>query len=350
MIGEEVIFTDNVSKALDSCLKSAAADKVCLLVDNNTRKYCLPLIEASVSDSVKIIEIPSGEEYKTIDTLIGVWAEMSDAGMSRRSLLICLGGGVVCDLGGFAAATYMRGIRRINIPTTLLADVDASTGGKTAIDFRSVKNEIGVFSEAYQVLISPEFLTTLPEHEFMSGYGEMIKHALLDSDVALDRVKEMIPLTAGHNMLDVLTQSVNFKASVVASDPLDNGLRHVLNLGHTAGHAFESLGVAKGYELAHGVAVAYGLCIALILSRMLCGFPAEKMYDTIRHIRNVFGVMPLACDDYPELLRLMRKDKKNEGDIIHFVLLHDVGKPEIGVAVSESEIESALDIYRDLCE
>lgn len=347
---QSVILTSDIRNSLRDCLSAFNTDWIGLLVDSNTRNKCLPLIGEILPDNITIIDISAGEQNKTLDTVVRVWGELSDADFTRNSLLICLGGGVVCDLGGFAASTFKRGIRRINIPTTLLADVDASVGGKTAIDFRGIKNEIGLFSNPDFVIISPEFLHTLPKREILSGYGEILKHSLLDCDKSLIRACDLeLGNISQYTMLEVIRHSVEFKASVVASDPYDNGLRHILNLGHTAGHAFESFAISHGHDITHGVAVAYGLSIAVILSRLHSGFSADKMYMIVRHIREIFGVMPLTCEDYPEILQLMRKDKKNRDGKITFVLLEDVGIPRINIPIGEDEIESAIDIYRDIC-
>lgn len=341
-----IVFSADPDNALSAEIDRLSPDRIMVVTDSNTRNLCLPLLRNFENQA--ITEIPAGEAYKTADTLTGLWHTMADAGLTRRSAVVCLGGGVVCDVAGMAAATFKRGVRRINIPTTLLAAVDASVGGKTAIDFCGVKNMIGVFSEPDAVIISAAFHGTLPRRELLSGHGEMLKHGLLSGAPLLIRTLDagLAPGT------DLIRESVELKARVVASDPFDTGYRHILNLGHTAGHAIEALANSRGTDCSHGAAVAHGLGVALVLSRMLCGLDSGIMYRVTGHIASLFGPPPVSCDDYPELLRLMGADKKNMPaagtDTYSFVLLEDAGRPLESVAVSRSDVESALDIYRDL--
>ena len=325
-------------------------DRLFVLVDSNTERHCLPLISnMSGIGNAQVISIGATDENKTLDTLSQVWHALQEGGATRHSLMINLGGGMVTDLGGFAASTFKRGLNYINIPTTLLAMVDASVGGKTGINFGGLKNEVGVFSNAKTVLIDTVFLKTLDNENLLSGYAEMLKHGLISDDahwselLSLDNLAQQ---TADSRFLQMLTDSVAVKERIVKEDPTEQGLRKALNLGHTAGHAFESLALTRKPVL-HGYAVAYGLICELYLSVIKTGFPVDKMRQTVRFIRENYGQMPITCDDYPTLLQLMSHDKKNVAGVINFTLLGDIGDIRINQTASEEDIKEALDFYRE---
>ena len=255
---------------------------------------------------------------------------------------------MVTDLGGFAASTFKRGIAFINIPTTLLAMVDASVGGKTGFNFGGLKNEIGVFNNARSVIIDTTFLQTLDQENILSGYAEMLKHGLID---CLDHWSALlnypiIPSSSSTLIAPLVSRSIAVKQRIVLEDPTEKGLRKALNLGHTAGHAFESIALER-QPILHGYAVAYGLVVELYLSVIKCGFPTDKMRQTVRFIREHYGQMPVTCNDYPHLLELMHHDKKNLGTAINFTLLGDVGDIHINQTATEAEITEALDFYRE---
>ena len=255
---------------------------------------------------------------------------------------------MVTDLGGFAASTFKRGIAFINIPTTLLSMVDASVGGKTGFNFGGLKNEIGVFRNAQSVIIDTCFLQTLDTENLLSGYAEMLKHGLLDTTA---HWAEVIGWNVEDNRWRVtasaIATSVAVKERIVEADPQEQGLRKALNLGHTIGHAFESLALTTPSPILHGYAVAYGLVCELYLSVVKCGFPVDKMRQTVRFIFDHYGRMPITCDDYPRLLELMTHDKKNTSGTINFTLLADIGDIRINQTASSKEIEEALDFYRE---
>jgi 3-dehydroquinate synthase len=281
-----------------------------------------------------------------------VWKALHDLGAARRSLVINVGGGVVTDLGGFAAATFMRGVNFINVPTTLLAAVDASVGGKTGINLNGVKNEVGVFAEPYASVISTTYFTTLTDQELLSGYAEMLKHGLLESDAALSKLLNysvIYPEFDREKLLPLIEESVGVKARVVESDFRESGARKALNLGHTVGHAFESLALRRQSPLPHGYAVAQGTIVALILSHLKLGFPSATLHSFAKYVLENYRAFDITCDDYDELLRFMSYDKKNykHGET-RFTLLERVGVPHVDVVCSPDEIKSALDIYRDM--
>ena len=252
---------------------------------------------------------------------------------------------MVTDLGGFAASTFKRGINYINIPTTLLSMVDASVGGKTGINFRGLKNEIGVFNNAETVILDTQFLKTLDTENILSGYAEMLKHGLIDSEAHWAELINSDLCNLGY-LSKLLEKSVAVKQRIVTEDPTEQGIRKALNLGHTVGHAFESFALNKR-PILHGYAVAYGLVCELYLSAIKTGFPTDKMHQTVNFIHEHYGRMGITCDDYPQLLELMTHDKKNVAGVINFTLLGGIGDIRINQHATKDEIYEALDFYRE---
>jgi len=298
---------------------------------------------------VQTIVIPPGDQHKTLDSLCHVWEQLQQHGATRHSLLINLGGGMITDLGGFAAGTFKRGIHCINIPTTLLAMVDASVGGKTGINFGGLKNEIGVFRNASAVIVDTLFLQSLDMENLLSGYAEMLKHGLISTPAMLG---ELLQYDFNGNidyslLARLLEDSVAVKQRIVLEDPTEQGLRKALNLGHTMGHAFESLALRRQKPVLHGYAVAWGLVGELYLSTVKTGFPSATMRQVVSFIVNHYGKMDISCDDYDELIELMTHDKKNIGGEINFSLLSGVGELMLNQTATKKEIEEALDFYRD---
>ena len=254
---------------------------------------------------------------------------------------------MVTDLGGFAASTFKRGINYINIPTTLLAMVDASVGGKTGINFRGLKNEVGVFSNASTVILDTIFLKTLDAENIRSGYAEMLKHGLISNEqMWAELVTYELESPDLSKLSRMLADSVAVKQRIVTEDPLEQGIRKALNLGHTVGHAFESFAL-KHKPILHGYAVAYGLISELYLSTIKTGFPSDKMHQTVSFIKEHYGKMTITCDDYPTLLELMTHDKKNVAGTINFTLLGGIGDIRINQTATKEDIYEALDFYRE---
>ena len=254
---------------------------------------------------------------------------------------------MVTDLGGFAASTFKRGINYINIPTTLLSMVDASVGGKTGINFRGLKNEIGVFNNAASVILDTQFLRTLDQENILSGYAEMLKHGLISNEQMWAELLNYDIEAPNFGLLQrMVEESVAVKQRIVTEDPTEQGIRKALNLGHTAGHAFESFALRK-HPILHGYAVAYGLICELYLSAVKTGFPSDKMHQTVSFIKAHYGKMTITCDDYPTLLELMTHDKKNTAGIINFTLLGGIGDIRINQTATQEEIYEALDFYRE---
>ena len=345
---QKVVISDNLQKALTEAYMTCEHDRTFILADETTEKCCLPLINgADCLKGASTIIIGSTDANKTLESLAHVWEELGEGGATRHSLLINIGGGMVTDLGGFAASTFKRGINYINIPTTLLAMVDASVGGKTGINFRGLKNEVGVFSNASTVILDTRFLKTLDSENIRSGYAEMLKHGLISNEPMW---AELLNFDLEHPDLDILqtmlSDSVKVKQRIVTEDPLEQGIRKALNLGHTTGHAFESFAL-RHKPILHGYAVAYGLISELYLSTIKAGFPSEKMHQTVNFIKEHYGKMDITCDDYPTLLELMTHDKKNMAGMINFTLLGGIGDIRINQTVTKDDIYEALDFFRE---
>ncbi len=337
-----ILFTNEVACELKAYLSSVAVPMRFLVVDKNSRENCLPLLQRMEILPQNIIEIGIGEGSKSLETVHYVWERMEQGGARRDSVVINLGGGVVTDLGGFAAACFKRGVRCVNIPTTLLSQVDASVGGKTGVNFMGFKNEIGVFSIPELVIIDNCFLETLPKSEIISGYAEMIKHALLCSYESLDRIMQIdLENVTGGEFLQVLRESIAVKERVVDEDPTERGVRKALNLGHTFGHAYESYAIEAGVEWYHGHSVAYGLIGAIEMSVMKCGFNRELADTIIAYIKSIYPAYP-AKPSNEELYALMLHDKKNDGNGVNFTLMHEPGEFMINSHCTKEEILQVL--------
>ena len=419
---QKVVMSQNLEEVLTAAVADCEKDRLFILTDETTKALCLPVVEGfGCLKGAQIITIGATDTHKTLDSLSHVWEALGEGGATRHSLLINLGGGMVTDLGGFAASTFKRGINYINIPTTLLSMVDASVGGKTGINFRGLKNEIGVFNNAATVILDTQFLKTLDAENILSGYAEMLKHGLIDSE---SHWGELVSLGFERNSEErignseerignseerignseerivnseerivnseerignseerignseerignseerivnseerivnsenswwmelqrMVEKSVAVKQRIVTEDPTEQGIRKALNLGHTAGHAFESFAL-KHQPILHGYAVAYGLVCELYLSCIKTGFPSDKMHQTVNFIHEHYGKMSITCDDYPQLMELMTHDKKNVAGMINFTLLGGIGDIRINQTATKDEIYEALDFYRE---
>lgn len=349
MSKQEVILCESLEKSLIHAIERCPHDKLFILTDEHTRRLCLPALE-NLPEIKEAVSITIGAEdvHKTLETLASVWTALSNQGATRHSLLINLGGGMVTDLGGFAAATFKRGMAYINLPTTLLAMVDASVGGKTGINFNGLKNEIGAFAPASSVLIETDFLRTLDATNFFSGYAEMLKHGLISRT---DHWAELLNFDTAHIDYRVLKQlvgqSVQVKEEIVAQDPYEKGIRKALNLGHTVGHAFESLALAENRPVLHGYAVAWGMVCELYLSHLRVGFPKDKMRQTIQFIKENYGIFHFDCKKYEQLYAYMTHDKKNTSGIINFTLLKEIGDICINQTADKETIFEMFDFYRE---
>ena len=346
---QQIIKSEHLAADVEKTIQNIPHDKLFILTDENTHIHCLPLLAGiPLLQEAKEIVIPSGDTNKTIENLSRVWQILTENGATRHSLLVNLGGGMITDLGGFAAATFKRGIKYINISTTLLGAVDAAVGGKTGINFEGYKNEIGSFYPSEAVIISSDFFHTLGCTDILSGYAEMIKHALIHSNEEWEEV-----LAYSFDQIDyaklneLVVRSVKVKQDVVEKDPYEKNIRKALNFGHTTAHAFESFAMHSERPVPHGYAVAWGMIVELWLSHKLCGFPKEKLQRTVRFIQKHYGAFPISCDDYEALYEIARHDKKNIGTTIHFTLLGDIGDVRIDQTADKELLFEAFDFYRD---
>lgn len=345
-----VVVTDQLESVLAASIANFPDDKLFLVCDQNSDRFCLPLLsETNGIEKFKKIVIPSGEEHKLLSSVEHIWLFLSQNGADRKSLVVNLGGGMVTDLGSFAASTFKRGVQFINIPTTLLAQVDASVGGKTGFNFNGLKNEIGVINQPLQVIIDTRFLKTLDHDNFISGYAEMIKHGLIHSQ---DHLAELRKFDLHHpdyeELQEMIARSVMIKTFFVEKDPHERNIRKALNFGHTIGHAFESLSLKQARPLLHGHAVAFGMITELYLSHLSCGFADGILHNLSAWLLSVYGKFTVSAEEYETLYELMGHDKKNEGKRINFTLITSVGEVEINRNCSKEEIFEALDFFREV--
>ena len=392
---QQIIISNDIEHDLATAVAESEHDRVFVLTDDTTHECCLPKVAALLAqyDAVPIT-IAHGDQHKTLAALGDVWTALQQGGATRHSLLINLGGGMITDLGGFAAATFKRGINFINIPTTLLAMVDAAVGGKTGINFGGLKNEIGAFADARFVIINTCFLDTLDAENLCSGYAEMLKHALIsDERMWAEHVNFDLSQPDLAELQRMVAESIAVKERIVAEDPHEHGIRKALNFGHTIGHALEEFALQQAggavvstaptkqltpggavvstaptnqttggavvstapnnqltpgnRPLLHGYAVAFGLIGELYMSARKAGFPTERLHQTARFIRENYAQTEFTCNDYPTLLNLMRHDKKNTSGVINFTLLHNIGDIRINQTATDEEICEALDFIRE---
>jgi 3-dehydroquinate synthase len=345
MLPEHIVITSNPAKDLQTFLVRKAYTSVIVLTDENTTTHCYPSLKDSLPHHTHI-EIKSGEENKIIESCNKIWKAMTEANLDRHSVMIIIGGGVLCDMGGFCAATYKRGIDFIFVPTTLLAQVDASIGGKLGIDFNNFKNQLGVFKEPALNLLHGGFLKTLPKNELRSGFAEIIKHALIGDVELWNQLKR----NSLEEQLwdDLLKKSSAFKYSVIEKDPLEKGLRKILNAGHTIGHAIETYCLANGNKVLHGEAIAAGLiteCKLAVERQMLT---VKQLDEVSSYILHLYGKIDLQPECFQEVTELCKQDKKNKGNTILAALLNGIGAAQWDIEISPDEIVRSLAYYRNL--
>lgn len=342
------ICEDFISE-LNHAIGQQKAETIIVLTDETTRELCLPTLMLSEKlKGCQVICIPSGDEHKNIDSAVEIWKYLSEHGATRKSLMINLGGGMITDIGGFTASTFKRGMRYINVSTTLLGAVDAATGGKTGINFLGLKNEIGVFAPAESVLININFFKTLDEANLRSGYAEMIKHALIDTREEWESVLKFDLENIDFDKLKkLLVNSIRIKERIVEKDPHEQNIRKALNLGHTFGHAFESWSYKTEKPVLHGYAVMWGLLCELYLSHVKLNFPKEELLRLKYLMKEYYGTFEFSCKQYDVLFELMTHDKKNESKEINFTLLADIGDIRINQTATKDEIFECFDFFRE---
>jgi len=344
-----VYFKSDGYNQLNSIIKAGNYSKIFLLVDSNTHQLCAAhfLSQVETDTAIEIIEIEAGEIHKNIETSVGVWNALSELDGDRKSLMLNLGGGVVTDLGGFIASTFKRGIDYINIPTTLLAMVDASVGGKTGIDLGHLKNQIGVINTSEMVLVDFQFLDTLPENEMRSGLAEMLKHGLIADENYWNQLSDLSKLNLS-DLDQLIYDSIIIKHNVVTEDPNEDGIRKTLNFGHTLGHAIESYYLTNEDKetLLHGEAIAIGMILATYISHKLLNFPEDKLQQITSVINKIYPKVTFENNDYKHIIELLKFDKKNSHGNINFVLLEDIGETKIDCIVDNKLILEAFSYYQ----
>lgn len=348
-----IIGTQILDRKLPSVAEGLAYDQLFLVLEERVAELhpdLLPQLQSALPEAI-CRTLRGGEECKTTESLGLLWTWLSEEGATRRSALVLIGGGALLDLGGLAASTYMRGIATVYVPTTLLAMVDASVGGKTAIDFLGVKNLIGSFHPAREVIVDIDFLRTLPLEELLSGYGEVVKHATLMGGEAWQevcRIGDPVGLM-DEEWQALIEKSIAYKASVVEADPMERGLRRILNVGHTVGHALEAYSHQNEFRrtLPHGEAVVFGLLIESYITMRQCGTSKEYIRQLMTLARELYSPFFYTCKDYPELLRLMRHDKKNSAGTITLMGVIEPGNIEAVEVADEGVIKEGLDFLRE---
>ncbi|PHN04620.1 3-dehydroquinate synthase [Flavilitoribacter nigricans] len=342
------IYVGDFDQRLSDWLAEKVYSRLLIIVDQNTKMHCWPLLEPVVSAyQHSLIEIPAGEDHKHLETCQQIWQTMMEARADRRSLTIDLGGGVIGDMGGFCASTFKRGMDFVQMPTTLLSQVDASIGGKLGIDFMQVKNSIGVFRNPQAVYIDPRFLRTLSARELRSGFAEIIKHSLIADREQWEELRQISDL-GKVDWPKLIVPSLRIKQRIVEIDPFERGLRKALNFGHTIGHAVEGHALETDAPLLHGEAIAVGMIAETYLSHRQLDLSAEALETITDFIRRIYEPVALDPATFPELLRLMSNDKKNESQAINFSLLPAAGSVEVNRTASPAEIVESLEYYNEI--
>ena len=339
-------ITSNGTEAISSFLAQNQFNQVFIIVDEHTEEYCLPLIIAAFPSNSVVIRIASGEANKNLDTCSIIWNTLTEANADRQALLVNLGGGVITDMGGFCASTYKRGVAFVNMPTTLLSQVDASIGGKLGIDFSGFKNHIGLFQIPDKVIIDPVFLKTLPIEEIRSGFAEVIKHNLI-ANGNLYEVLKNVGFEKIH-WLQWIESSLEIKNKIVEEDPQEAGVRKLLNFGHTIGHAIESHYLDSESHLRHGEAIAVGMIAESFLSTLKTGLSDKELHDVTDYLISIYGWRHINENDFGKIVRLTIQDKKNTNNQVNCVLLESIGRAVYDVVIKEGEIISSLNYYNSL--
>lgn len=343
-----IYFNTQAYTELNSVLKEKNYSKIIILVDENTHRDCLPLFLSSVETikDLEIIEMEAGETHKTIDTCVQIWHALSELDADRKSLLINLGGGVVTDLGGFVASTFKRGIDFINVPTSLLAMVDASIGGKTGVDLGMLKNQIGVINQPEMVLVMIDFLKTLDKRQESSGFAEMLKHGLITDEAYWSELKGV---TVKEALDPFIYKSIQIKNNIVLQDPMEHNIRKILNFGHTLGHAIESYFLQKDENnaLLHGEAIAIGMILEAFLSFKLAGLGKHQLEDIKNTLLERYKKISFNKQDIDAILQLLKFDKKNSHGKINFVLLKCIGDAVIDQQVPLDLFQEAFTYYEE---
>jgi len=353
-----IFITNEIGKSLNRYFKAkkSSFSKLFILVDENSLSYCYPLLaqEVEILQSAEILEIESGEESKNIEVCSQLWSALSELGADRKSLIVNLGGGVVSDMGGFIASTFKRGIQFINIPTTLLSQVDASVGGKVGVDLNNIKNEIGVFNNPDVVFINSKFLKTLPKRQLLSGFAEVLKHALIADKMYWEEIK-LSNVFNEDDWDDLIEKSVKIKNKIVQKDPFEKDIRKALNFGHTIGHAIESYSLEQpnAKKLLHGECVAVGMICEAYISCQNGKLKSNELKEITDLILSYYNSINIKDFQEERLLELMKHDKKNlpagrhgEKGEIYFTMLTSIGVCEVNKTAKPDIIKESLKYYK----
>ena len=347
----KIAFQDTAYDELNELNKSQSYSSLFILVDSNTHEFCSKFLSEKIEADVNIewIEIEPGEEHKNIQTCSEIWKTLSENGADRKSLLINLGGGIVTDIGGYAASCFKRGIDFVHIPTTLLGMVDAAIGGKNGVNLDSLKNQIGIIRPPKLVMVDVGYLATLPPEEMRSGLAEMLKHGLIANADDFFAFEDLSQFQVD-KLPELIRDSIKVKTKIAEEDPFENGLRMALNFGHTLGHAIESYHMesSEKTKLLHGEAVAIGMILALKLSVEVLEFDSEKCDKASQVIKKYFKPVKFSDKDITNIKTYLKHDKKNSAGNINFVLLEDIGQPKINCKVSDDQIKKAFAYYKSL--
>lgn len=341
----KIAFEEDNFSYLNDLLGQKQYAKHFVLVDENTQKHCLPILQQALTVDLAVITIQAGEEYKNLNTCQKIWQALLNAGADRKAVLLNLGGGVIGDMGGFCASTFKRGIDFVQIPTTLLSQVDASVGGKLGVDFEQIKNIIGLFNSPKAVLVHSPFLKTLPIRELYSGFGEVLKHALIQDKMQWDKISKWESLKEV-DWLPIIKHSIQIKNKIVQQDPKEQNIRKSLNFGHTIGHALESMSFQIEPVLLHGEAIALGMIAESYLSYKALGLPKKELEQITKVILKIYDFPSSPALEHPSFFKLMQQDKKNEEGKINFTLLNKIGSFAINQHVAVADILESMDYLR----
>ena len=347
--GYKILFSEEAYDALHSLLRTENYSSVYILVDNHTQIHCLPIFLGNLSELKKfdVLKINAGEENKHLKTCKSIWQDLSKLGADRKSLLINLGGGVVTDLGGFVAAAFKRGIDFVNVPTTLLSMVDASVGGKTGVDLGGLKNQIGIITHPRMVIIDTNYLSTLPENEYRSGYAEMLKHGIIRDKNYFENLSKY-KSSEDSDIEKYIHHSILIKNAVVSKDLYESNYRKILNFGHTLGHAIEThcLKNPQKTTLLHGEAIAIGMITETYLSTLFCGLEMAVANEIKEVFLKIFPKSSFSQKDLADIINFLRHDKKNSHGKVKFALIQGLGQPAIDIEGTTENIKEAFDFYQ----
>ena len=344
-----VFLSQNTAEHLETLLSDIHYDKLFVLSDEHTQNCCVKTLSCPAIQQAEHLMVASGEEAKSMETAINLWRQLNEASATRQSLLLCVGGGMITDLGGFVASTFKRGMRCFHVSTTLLGAVDAATGGKTAVNFDGYKNLIGLFYKPEHVVVAIDLFSTLDHSQLLSGYAEMLKHALISSphdwNITQAWDVETMPMEP---LKTILERNIAIKQSIVEKDPTEQGERKKLNFGHTIGHAIESWTHEVNQPRPHGYAVMWGMVAEAFISHQKLAFPSHHVQELVSIMKRYYGTPEFTCKHYDTLCKYMLHDKKNmDATHINFTLLKQVGEALINQTATKKEIYEALDFLRE---